>query len=147
MKLQQSFYRHSHWLLRALMSSVFVYHGALKFGNLAGFAEMLPISYTQTVLVALAEFGGGLAIAVGGFSQSRLFDLATRVGAAVQIPVMTGAIALVHWGRWNFVPSADFPMGGMQFQVSLLLVAIYLVITGNTPQRAVPITHVADNPA
>ncbi len=47
------------------------------------------------------------------------------------IPVMAGAIALVHWGRWSFVPSETYPMGGMEFQATLLLVALYLVFKGN----------------
>ncbi|MBL3529505.1 MAG: DoxX family protein [gamma proteobacterium endosymbiont of Lamellibrachia anaximandri] len=129
---------HAHWLLRASLASVFVFHGALKLLNLEGFAQMLPISYTETVLVALAEFGGGLLILVGGFSHQRLFDLATRIGAAMQIPVMVGAIVLVHWGRWNFLPTQDFPMGGIEFQVTLALVALYLVITGNQVHRKDP---------
>ena len=95
---------------------------------------MLPISYTQTVLVALAEFVGGSLVMLGGFSKNQLFDLATRIGAAFQIPVLLGAIALVHWGRWNFVPAENFPMGGMEFQVTLILVALYLVLTGNKAQ-------------
>ena len=73
-------------------------------------------------------------IDAGGAFERLITDLAvlaTRIGAAMQIPVMLGAIALVHWGRWNFVPTDDFPMGGMQFQVTLALVALYLVITGN----------------
>ncbi len=126
---------HAHWLLRAALGSVFVYHGALKLSNLEGFAQMLPVSYTETLLVVLAEFVGGVLILVGGFGRRRLSDLATRIGAAMQIPVMVGAIVLVHWGRWNFVPTEDFPMGGMQFQVTLALVALYLVITGNQVHR------------
>ncbi|MEN8131959.1 MAG: DoxX family protein [Pseudomonadota bacterium] len=128
---------HAHWLLRAALATVFVYHGTLKLSNLDGFAQMLPISYAETVLVALAEFVGGLLILIGGFGRQRLSDLATRIGAAMQIPVMLGAIALVHWGRWNFVPTEEFPMGGMQFQVTLALVALYLVITGNRVHRRV----------
>lgn len=122
---------HAHWLLRAALGSVFIFHGVLKLSNLEGFAQMLPISYTETVLVALAESVGGLLILAGGFGRQPLADLATRIGAAMQIPVMLGAVILVHWGRWNFVPTEDFPMGGMQFQVTLALVALYLVITGN----------------
>ncbi len=131
---------HAHWLLRGALASVFIFHGALKLSNLEGFAQMLPISYTETVLVALAEFGGGLLILIGGFGQQRLTDLATRIGAAIQIPVMLGAIALVHWGRWNFVPTKDFPMGGMEFQVTLALVALFLVIAGNRAYRQGPAT-------
>jgi putative oxidoreductase len=121
----------AHWLLRIALASVLVYHGVLKFLNLEGFAQMLPISYLQVVLVALAETGGGLLVLVGGFRRDRISDLATRVGAALNIPVVIGAITIVHWGRWNFVPSETHPMGGFEFQAVLLLLMIYLVVTGN----------------
>jgi len=121
----------AHWLLRIALASVLVFHGALKLTNLEGFAQMLPISYLQVVLVALAETGGGLLILVGGFRDDALSDLATRVGAALNIPVIVGAIAIVHWGRWNFVPSESHPMGGFEFQAVLLLLTLFLVITGN----------------
>ncbi len=91
---------------------------------------MLPISYTQVVFVALANVGSILVI-LGGFHKFRLSDLATRIGAALNIPVMIGAISLVHWGRWNFVPTDTHPLGGMEFQVVLVLVMLYLIITGN----------------
>jgi uncharacterized membrane protein YphA (DoxX/SURF4 family) len=44
---------------------------------------------------------------------------------------MIGAIAIVHWGRWNFLPSDTHPLGGFEFQVVLILIMLYLVITGN----------------
>jgi putative oxidoreductase len=134
MKLLNEITPYAHWLLRGSIASVFIYHGALKLMNLEGFAQMLPISYNQTVLVALAEFVGGSLVLFGGFNKNQLSDLATRIGAAFQIPVLLGAIALVHWGRWNFVPAENFPMGGMEFQVTLILVALYLVLTGNKAQ-------------
>ena len=121
----------AHWLLRAALASVLVFHGVLKFTNLEGFAQMLPISYLQVVLVALAETAGGLLILLGGLSGDRYFDLATRIGAAMNIPVLVGAIAIVHWGRWNFVPTETHPMGGFEFQAVLLLLSVFLVITGN----------------
>ena len=121
----------AHWLLRIALASVLVFHGALKLANLEGFAQMLPISYLQVVLVALAETGGGLLVLVGGFRDDVISDLATRVGAALNIPVLIGAIAIVHWGQWNFVPSATHPMGGFEFQAVLLLLVLYLVVTGN----------------
>ena len=121
---------HAHWLLRISIVSVFFYHGVLKFSNLNGFAEMLPISFVEVVLVALANVGSALLI-VGGFKNDRLSDLATRLGAVLNIPVMLGAIALVHWGRWNFVPTDTHPMGGMEFQVTLILTMLFLAIRGN----------------
>ena len=130
MKLRDLLTTNAHWLLRISVVGVFLYHGILKFSNLEGFATMLPISYTEVVFVALANVGSVLLI-VGGFRNDLLSDLATRIGAAFNIPVMIGAIALVHWGRWNFVPTDTHPMGGMEFQVTLALLMLYLVITGN----------------
>jgi putative oxidoreductase len=121
----------AHWLLRIALASVLLFHGVLKLANLEGFAQMLPISYLQVVLVALAETGGGLLVLVGGFRDGAISDLATRVGAALNIPVLIGAITIVHWGQWNFVPSETHPMGGFEFQAVLLLLVLYLVVTGN----------------
>ena len=120
----------AHWLLRIALASVFIYHGVLKFLNLEGFAQMLPISYLQVVLVAFAETGGALLVLLGGFRNDPISDLATRIGAALNIPVVIGAIALVHWGRWNFLPSETHPVGGFEFQAVLLLIMLYLVFTG-----------------
>ena len=142
MKLQQRLNANAHWLLRIAIAGVFVYHGILKFSNLEGFAAMLPISYVEVVLVGLANIGSALVIA-GGFNDDRLSDLATRIGAAFNIPVMLGAIYHVHWGRWNFVPTESHPMGGMEFQVTLALLMLYLVIRGNEglkPASSVPST-------
>ena len=130
MKLKDVLTTNAHWLLRIGVVSVFLYHGILKFSNLDGFATMLPVSYTQVVFVALANVGSVLLI-LGGFRKNLWSDLATRIGAAFNIPVMIGAINLVHWGRWNFVPTETHPMGGMEFQVVLALLMLYFVITGN----------------
>lgn len=135
--------QNSHWLLRIALASVFVYHGVLKLMNLEGFAQMLPISYLQVVLVALAETAGGLLVLAGGFSGDRISDLATRVGAALNIPVIIGAISIVHWGQWNFVPSETHPMGGFEFQAVLLLLMLYVAVTGN---RGLAATKVENAP-
>jgi len=121
----------AHWLLRIALASVLLFHGVLKFTNLEGFAQMLPISYLEVVLVALAETVGGALVLLGGFRDDRLSDLATRIGAALNVPVLVGAIAIVHWGRWNFIPTESHPAGGFEFQAVLLLITLYLVVTGN----------------
>lgn len=121
----------AHWLLRISVASVFLFHGMLKFSNLEGFAQMLPISYTQVVFVALANVGGGLLILLGGFSKDIWSDAITRIGALMNIPVMIGAIMLVHFGRWNFVPTETHPLGGMEFQAVMILIMLYIAITGN----------------
>ena len=92
---------------------------------------MLPISYTEVVLVAFAETGGALLIILGGFGDSRFSDITTRIGALLNVPVMIGAIGIVHWGQWNFLPSQTHPVGGMEFQVVLTLIMLYIAVTGN----------------
>ena len=124
-------FNHAHWLLRIALASVFLYHGTLKFMNMPGFAEMLSLSLTQVFFIALAQVSGSLLLLAGGFGRAPLFDIATRVGAALNIPVMIGAVVLVHWGRWNFVPTETHPLGGMEFQAVLTLMMLYLVFVGN----------------
>lgn len=137
MKFSDDLTSNAHWLLRVAIASVFLFHGILKFMDLQGFATMLPISYFEVVLVALAEVGGSLLLLAGGFGRDKLSDLATRIGALLNIPVMIGAIVMVHWGRWNFLPSESHPIGGIEFQVVLMLIMFYLAIVGNKDLRQV----------
>ena len=45
---------------------------------------------------------------------------------------------MVHWGQWHFAASETHPMGGMEFQFTLLMIALYFVIVGNgTPTPTV----------
>lgn len=122
-----SFKPNAHWLLRIALASVFIFHGWGKVMNLGGFSEMLGLSTTVVALVAFAELAGGIRIIAGAFTK----DLITRLSGLALVPVLLGAIFMVHWGRWNFVPAEDFPMGGMEFQVVLLLMALYFLVMGN----------------
>jgi putative oxidoreductase len=119
--------RHAHWTLRFAILSVFLYHGLDKLGNLAGFSEMSGMPVAMAAMVALAEAGGGILVFAGAFTK----DWVTRLGAVVVVPVMLGAIFMVHWGQWHFMASETHPMGGMQFQVTLLMVLTYLALKGN----------------
>ena len=124
---------HAHWLLRAALASVFLYHGLQKFFvmGIEGFAGMMGLPLVVAALVALAEVLGGAGILAGATVRGRLGDLATRLSGLAIAPVLIGAIAMVHWGRWSFAPSETHPMGGMEFQVVLLLIGLYFVIRGN----------------
>ncbi len=135
MRLPEQITSNAHWLLRIAIVGVFLFHGLLKFANLEGFAAMLPISYTEVVLVALAETGGALLLILGGFGAGRFFDITTRIGALLNVPVMVGAIVIVHWGQWNFLPSQTHPIGGIEFQVVLTLIMLYIAVTGNQGLR------------
>ena len=122
-----SFKPNAHWLLRIALASVFIFHGWGKVMNLGGFSEMLGIPVAVIALVTFAELAGGIGIIAGAFTK----DLITRLAGLAVVPVLLGAIFMVHWGRWNFVPAEDFPMGGMEFQVVLLLMALYFLVVGN----------------
>ncbi len=118
---------HAHWALRFAILSVFLFHGLDKFGNLPGFAEMAELPLALAFGVAFAEAAGGILVFVGGF----LKDWMTRLGALLLVPVMLGAITMVHWGQWRFMATETHPMGGMQFQVTLLMILVYFLLTGN----------------
>ena len=118
---------HAHWLLRIGLAGVFIFHGIGKFMALEGFSQMLGLPTPVAALVALAEVAGGVGIIVGAFTN----DLTTRLAGLAVAPVMLGAIFMVHWGRWNFTPAEGFPMGGMEFQVVLLLMALFFLVMGN----------------
>ncbi len=130
----------AHWLLRLALASVFIYHGYEKlfiFG-VGNFAAMMQLNEVVTYLVILAELGGGILVLVGGLTNSAL----TRLGALATLPVMLGAIFTVHLKpgfQWSFIASETHPMGGIEFQVVLILVALYFVVVGNgEPAAAAP---------
>lgn len=122
---------HAHWLLRVGFAGVFLFHGVGKLAGPAQFAEMMQLPLLVAVLVALAEVGGGIAVLAGGVLHR---DWMTRIGGLVTVPVLIGAIAMVHWGQWTFVATESHPMGGMEFQVVLLLMGLYFAIVGNGDQ-------------
>ena len=95
---------------------------------LAGFAQMMGIPYIVAALVTFAELAGRIDLIVCGFKS----DLITWISGLAIAPVMLGAIVMVHWGRWGFAPGKGFPIGGMKFQVVLLLAGLYFIIVGNS---------------
>ena len=118
---------HAHWLLRIGLAGVFLFHGLYKVINFGGFSQMMGLPTSVAALVTFAELAGGVGIIVGAFTN----DLITRLAGLAMAPIVLGAIFMVHWGRWNFAPAEEFPMGGMEFQVVLLLTALYFLVMGN----------------
>jgi uncharacterized membrane protein YphA (DoxX/SURF4 family) len=122
----------ARWFVFLPWSAVFLYHGVTKFTNgIDGFAGMLSgfggMAYPIAVLVALGEVLAGIGALVGAFSKSEMGDAATRLAGLAGFPIMLGAIFMVHLPNgWNVM------QGGMEFQVLLLGVAIYMMIRGNT---------------
>jgi putative oxidoreductase len=126
-KSMNALHNKAHWLLRIALASVFLFHGFGKVADVSGFAEMMGLPVLVAGLVTFAEVAGGLGIIIGGFGK----ELITRLAALAMIPVLLGAIVMVHGPRWNFVPAEGYPMGGMEFQVVLALIATYFLIVGN----------------
>ncbi len=120
---------YAHWLLRTPLALVMLYHGLDKWlgSGLAGFAEGIGLPFAVAAAVATSEVAAGLCLLIGAIAG----DWITRLGAALACPVLLGAIFMVHWGQWHFLPSASHPMGGLEFQVTLLFLATYLLIRGN----------------
>lgn len=121
--------RHAHWLLRFALASVFLYMGIDKFmgGGIREFADIMALPYLIAVLVALAEIGAGAFIIAGAVLGTWI----TRLGALAALPVLLGAIFMMHWGQWHFMATPTHPLGGMMFQVTLVMLALYLLIRGN----------------
>ena len=127
------------WLIRLPFAVVFLFHGITKFANgIDGFATFLSsngvsaLSLQVAILVAVAEILVGIGILIGTFLKNDMGDAATHLAGLVATPVMIAAIMMVHWPRWNFTPAMpDHPVGGMEFQIVLLCLALYFMIRGN----------------
>lgn len=120
---------YAHWTLRAALASVFLYHGLTKFPALGGLAEMMGMPVLLVALLALTETAGGLLILLGAFGPNWV----TRFGGFLLIPIMLGAIFMVHLPNgWNSVNMGTGNMGrGMEFQFTLLMIAVYFFLVGN----------------
>jgi len=120
---------HAHWFLRFALASVFLYHGLTKFPALGMLSEMMGMPSLMIGLLAAMETAAGILILVGGFGP----EWATRVAGVIITMVMLGAISVVHFQNgWN---SVNMGMGnegrGMEFQVTLIMIAVFFIITGN----------------
>jgi len=92
-------------------------------------AEMMKMPVIMVYLIAITEVSGGALILIGGLMK---LDWATRIGGACTAVIMVGAISMVHWGQWGFLPSQSHPMGGMEFQVVLLCISLFFITSGNS---------------
>ena len=108
---------------------VFLFHGMGKF-MMPGAAEQMQMPLPLFLTVAAAETLAGLGAIVGGIPGAPKRDLVTRLAGVAAIPVMLGAIAMVHWPQWSFVANEAKPMGGMEFQVTLVGIGLYFILRG-----------------
>lgn len=120
---------YADWPLRLAFAAVFLFHGIDKIvGGVDGFANMMDLSIGLAWAVAITEIAAGSLVLAGGFN-GRAAPLLTRLGGALAVPIMIGAIQKVHWPRFSFTPTDGFPMGGMEFQLLLLGVGVFFLVT------------------
>ncbi len=122
---------YAHWFIRIPFAATFIYHGLGKFPNLAETATMMGMPALLFGAVAVAEVLAGLGAIVGGLPFCKKKDLVTRLAGLAAAPVMLGAIFMVHWPQFSFAPSEAKPLGGFEFQLLLLGVALYFIFNGN----------------
>ena len=115
---------HAALLLRLSLGAMYVAHGMMKvtvFGpaGTAAFFESLGLPGAVGYATILAELGGGLLLIAG---------IGSRYVAAALIPVLIGAIALVH-GDKGWVFSA--PGGGWEYPAFLIAASLVQVRLGD----------------
>ena len=116
-------------IVRVVLGVIFFAHGAQKvFGWFGGpglrgvvsyFKQSLGVPAPLSVLAALTEFFGGLAMIVG---------LLVRPAAVGLIVVMLVAIATVHWRHGFFLNWSLEPGKGHGFEMNLALIGMALAV-------------------
>lgn len=115
-----------HWLVRLSFAATFITHGLPKLMNSGAVANWMSMPVIVVILVAILEIGGGILVLYGGIGP----DWATRIGGIATVPVMLGAISMVHISNgW------DFTKGGAEFNVLLLAIGISFFVRGNANMR------------
>ena len=116
-----------HWLPRASLASIFLYHGLSKFSNIAMMSEMMGMPEFMIVMVALMELAAATFILFGALGR----ELFTRLAGLLISAVMLGALGMFHIKNgWNGV----FPeIQGVELQLFILTAGIYFLVRGNDP--------------
>ena len=118
-------------MLRIPLGLIFMAHGSQKLlgifggqgltGTFRTFEEKMGIPPIFTLLAIIAEFGGGFGILTG---------FLTRLSAAGISAVMLVAIYKVHWAHGFFLNSNAGHGHGIEYNIALLGMALYLLIAG-----------------
>ncbi len=116
-----------HGLPRVALAGIFIPHGISKFTQGQAMADGMGMPVIMIYMIGLMELAGGVGLIVGALGR----DIVTRLAGLLIAIVMLGATFMAHWGQWSFMASEAKPMGGMEFQVLTLTVAVYFLVKGN----------------
>lgn len=109
-------------ILKIAMSIVFLYHGLTK--NIKGFAKMFNLPILIASAVVFAEISGGIGYLISNFYDEEIYEYTiTQWSSIAVMPVLLGAIYLVHWKNGFNVMN-----NGFEYQFILLSIATYLFI-------------------
>ncbi len=119
----------SYLIVRVVLGVIFFAHGAQKVfgwfgghglrGTIGYFQQALRIPPALTVLAALTECFGGLAVLVGFLARPAALGLTVT---------MLVAIAKVHWRNGFFVNWSLAPGKGHGFEMNLALIGMALAV-------------------
>lgn len=116
-----------HWLPRVALAGIFIPHGISKFTMGQAMADGMGMPVIMIYMIGLMELTAGVCMIVGALGR----DILTRLAGLLIAMVMLGATFMVHWPQWTFMANEAKPMGGMEFQVFILTVALYFLVKGN----------------
>lgn len=122
------------WFIRIPFAITFAGHGAGKLLEPAYSEALLGLPASLLAVVGVAEILAGIGAVVGGIPSAPKRALVDRLTGLAAVPVLLGAIFTAHWPRWSFVASESHPLGGMEFQVLLLGVALLLLFRRLRPE-------------
>lgn len=104
--------------VRVILGIIFFLHGLQAYqgglGGTAAFFGQIGVPEFMAYIVKTIELVGGIALILG---------LGTRLFAALFVPIMAVAIITVGFAR-GFV-------GGYEFELSLMVMALYLTLSGD----------------
>jgi len=116
-------------IVRVVLGVIFFAHGAQKMfgwfggnglkGTIGYFKQALGIPAWATVIAALIECFGGLAVLVGFIARPAALGL---------IVVMLVAIRTVHWKNGFFLNWANAPGKGHGYEMNLALIGMALAV-------------------
>ncbi|WP_394828510.1 DoxX family protein [Pendulispora albinea] len=109
-------------LLRIYMGVALLLKAISFMQHMSAFIETMPIKSGAFAPALLAHYIV-MAHAAGGIML--IFGMLTRVAAAVQVPILAGAVVFVHWNEGLFQPAQT-----LEFALLVLFILVLLTVAG-----------------